>query len=437
MKWILTSAVGWGLMLYCLGQPIQAQASSVRAVFFLPFTGSQADLALDLKTAAELAVQAMSGLNQDRLRLEFADNYNHPDSARNTALRIAAEAEVKLFLGGYPSSCCRAINDVAEERGIPHLIAAASDDQLTMRPNNWTFRLNPPSSDYNDALMSWMVKVVGNQRKLAVLNEDRAAFAAALEDIKEDLHVHWSGETAILSYASGTQDFIPIIKIIRDQKPALIYLLGSGVSVARFLRQCREANYLPAAFVLGSAHLVSNRFISLAAGAAEGALAPMVWSAETNRPGVPEFLQAFTEKTGAPLDYHAAEAYAAVQVAWSVGARFKSPPSREDVRDALDQTDLNTVFGHVSFDSYKQFQRQNRTPTLAVQLQGEHWTVVWPPSQAEKQFGYPLRSWNKRDTPLKTASRDTWIALIMIFIAGLAMLSAMLKHRNLTRKINR
>jgi branched-chain amino acid transport system substrate-binding protein len=49
-----------------------------------------------------------------------------------------------------------------------------------------------------------------------------------------------------------------------------------------------------------------------------------------------------------------------------------------DVRAALDEADVVTAFGPVSFDSYDGFDRQNSLPTMVLQIRKGAFEVVWP-----------------------------------------------------------
>jgi branched-chain amino acid transport system substrate-binding protein len=68
--------------------------------------------------------------------------------------------------------------------------------------------------------------------------------------------------------------------------------------------------------------------------------------------------------------------------------------SAEDVRRALAETNINTVFGPVKFESFWGMLNQNRVPTYVVQWIDEKLELVWPKEVASKDFIYPI-DWEK------------------------------------------
>jgi branched-chain amino acid transport system substrate-binding protein len=87
-------------------------------------------------------------------------------------------------------------------------------------------------------------------------------------------------------------------------------------------------------------------------------------------------------------DYHGAEAYSALLVAADALNRAESFRSK-DIRAALDKTDLKTPFGPVKFKSYGKFERQNRLPTMVLQILNGNFESIWPIELATAKFIAP------------------------------------------------
>jgi branched-chain amino acid transport system substrate-binding protein len=90
-----------------------------------------------------------------------------------------------------------------------------------------------------------------------------------------------------------------------------------------------------------------------------------------------------------PPDYHGAEAYSALLVAADVLRRAVSYRP-ENIRTALDSTDLLTPFGPVRFTSYEKFERQNRLTTQVLQIINGKFECVWPQSHTYANFIAPF-----------------------------------------------
>ncbi len=101
-------------------------------------------------------------------------------------------------------------------------------------------------------------------------------------------------------------------------------------------------------------------------------------------------------------DYHGAEAYSALLVAADALERAESF-SPADIREALDQTVMDTPFGPVKFVTYDNFERQNGVRTHLLQIQDGKFEVIWPPDIVTTP--YAPDHWHSRKVN-RTASRD-------------------------------
>jgi len=67
-----------------------------------------------------------------------------------------------------------------------------------------------------------------------------------------------------------------------------------------------------------------------------------------------------------------------------------------DIKEALEKTDMMTVFGPIKFVTYGKHKNQNKLPTYVVQWINGHLELVWPANVAMKKFEYPvdwLKTW--------------------------------------------
>ncbi len=420
------------LILSCFFATAGLLQAATKIGVILPETGAHAGIAILERFAFETALDVSAPEDGSQLELVFADNYNNPDSARVAAERLAESPDVIALAGGYPSACCDAITRVAELHRIPYLIISASADTLTRRAGRYVFRLAPPTSDYNDGLIGWAVTVAGVHSNIVVLYDDRPQWMDAVNDIKRDLAGKWSGKVDYLSFVAGENDFSRQLTEIRHLKSGIVWLFGNTGDIARFMRRCRDAGFAPAAFVVGTVKQVNRKIISAAQGAADYSYGPAVWWFTHPYAGVEQFVRMYQERTTEPPDYHAAEAFAAIQVIQDALNRVDTV-SREDFRASLLQTDMVTALGRVKFETYRGFTNQNRVNTCAVQLRGDRWVTVWPLQFAADGYIYPMPEWSDRGE--KSDSRiPSSLVLVLIVVLIWAMLSAASRKRREIKK---
>jgi branched-chain amino acid transport system substrate-binding protein len=120
-----------------------------------------------------------------------------------------------------------------------------------------------------------------------------------------------------------------------------------------------------------------------------------LWSSDLPYPGAGNYYDKFFEIFGSAPDYHGAQAYAAMNVIADALKRSKSLTPK-DVREALANTDMMTVFGLVKFISYGKKTQQNMLPTLLLQRLQENFRVVWPKNIASKKYVFPVPGWKER-----------------------------------------
>lgn len=413
---------------------LQLQAVPEIAVI-LPETGRNAAIADMMRNAIEVAISNLQAEN-NLFAISFHDNLAVPDSAESLTRRLGSNPEIVSIIGGYPSSCAIRSAAVAETMQIPYLIISASADTLTRSGYKYTYRIAPPSTDYNDGLIGWALNVVGDERKVVIFQEDHQRSREAVTDLQNDLKSKWRSPIETAVFQTGTRDFAEHIDNLKRENPTLVFVFGATTDVARFLRQCREKDWNPVAFMLGTVWLVNNRIISLSEGAAEYIFGPALWWQNPLYPGAEKFINTFNRKVGEKPDYHAAEAYAAIQVLADAVQRYPNI-TRERMKKALDESNVTTVMGQVRFDNYRGFTQQNRTRTLAVQLQREAWKTVWPLELSDAEYVYPPPDWRDRERLKYEPEKLSLFAFVFIIATMILLVSVAIKRKELLRRMGR
>jgi branched-chain amino acid transport system substrate-binding protein len=161
------------------------------------------------------------------------------------------------------------------------------------------------------------------------------------------------------------------------------------------MRQARELKLTPKLFVGGAAGFTLPEFDQNAGKAANFVVSATLWHQVLPLPGAMDYFNRFKARYNKDTEYHGAEAYAAAYVIKDVLQRAKSF-SPEDIKQALSETKLMTVFGPVKFISYDKKTNQNRLTTYVVQWQHGKLQLIWPKNLANAKYVYPvdwLKNW--------------------------------------------
>jgi branched-chain amino acid transport system substrate-binding protein len=146
------------------------------------------------------------------------------------------------------------------------------------------------------------------------------------------------------------------------------YLMDASL----LMRQSKELDINPQAFIGGGAGHTLPEFLQNAAEASEYCMSATLWTPQVKYPGAKEFFDNFKKKFGKEADYHGAEAY------------------------ALAETNMMTAFGPVKFVSWGQFTNQNKMDTLVLQVIKKKYETVWPKDAASAPYVYPVPRWRDR-----------------------------------------
>ncbi len=369
----------------------------------LPLTGSKAKFGTMEKNAYELAkaeINAKGGINGRKIDFAYEDDTGKPDVGRAAAEKLINVDKVPMLAGGYSSSVTFAAAAVAQQYRTPFLVNTGSVDKITQPAafnlttkdgdKFYIYRLNPPVSEYASGLETMLSQVI--KPKTVFLIHENTTFgtkgAKSFAKTAAKLGIKVLGTQA---YSSGTVDFKPILLNAKKVKPDMVYMISYVMDAAMLMKQARELNFQPKLYVGAGAGFTMPAFKENAGKASEGVFSATLWHQTLPIPGAKAFYDNYIKKYGGDgPDYHGAEAYSAAYVVANVLKRCNGDYSKENIKKALDKTDMMTAFGPVKFTSYGEKIHQNKMTTYVVQWQNGALKLVWPKNLANAPIYYPI-----------------------------------------------
>ena len=373
-------------------------ADGIKVGVLLPLTGSQAKFGEIEKRSYEMAaaeINAKGGVNGKKIELLFEDDTGKPDVGRSGVEKLISREKVPVITGGYSSSVTAAAAPVAQQFKVPFVICTGSADDVTEKGYDYVFRVNPPASEYPNAVKSFLHEVGKDVKTIALLYENSAFGQSSSKSFEADAVALGLKIVVKEGYQAGAIDFKPILTKVKAANPDMIYMVSYVMDASLLMRQSKELRINPKMFVGGGAGFTLPEFAKSAGDASDGVYSATLWVDTLPFPGAKEYASNFRKKYGSETEYHGAEAYAAMYVVADALKRAKSITPR-DVRDALVKTDLKTAFGPVKFISYGKKTQQNKLDTYLVQWQKGNLEAVWPKGVATKKYIYPTPHWDKR-----------------------------------------
>src|SRR5579862_6204209 len=189
-----------------LAAPSFAQ-DEVRIGVIYPLTGAAASTGLELKNAAELAVDLINngtkGLNlpltttgglpnlkNAKIRLIFGDHQGNPQTGATEAERLISQEKVAAIVCCYFSNVTQTASQVAERSGVPFLNAESSSATLTDRGFKWFFRTTPHDNLFVTNFFEFLKDVEKKKnvsiKRIALFNEN-TLFGTETTKIEEKL----------------------------------------------------------------------------------------------------------------------------------------------------------------------------------------------------------------------------------------------------------
>lgn len=382
---------------FTLGASFSMAADTVKVGIVLPLTGPQAKFGEIEKISFDMAldeINAAGGIQGKTLELIIEDDTGRPDVGRSVVEKLITKDKVVMVGGGYSSSVTYAVAGVCQQNRMPFLVNTGSADKITASGWDYIFRLNPPVSEYASAIESLLGQVI-KPKSIAILHENSLFGTKGANSFAK--RCKKSGYKVALKqgYEHGGIDFRPVLIRVKQLNPDIIYMVSYIMDASLLMKQSKELKLTPKMFTGGAAGFTLPEFVQNAGVASEKVISATLWHQVLPYPGAMDYYDKFVARFKKPTEYHGAEAYAACYVIADVLDRAPSF-TNIDIKKALSETDMMTIFGPVRFVSYGKMKNQNRLPTYVVQWIDGKLELVWPARLATKKLEYPvdwLKTW--------------------------------------------
>src|SRR5918999_1384149 len=118
---------------------VRAQAQKLRVGVILPRSGYLSFIGQSCQKGADLAPEVIKDMLGVDIELMNADFESNVDTARTRAERLIQEG-ANVLVGPFDSGAAAAIAQVAEQRGVPHVVNIAAAPQITEQGYKFVFR---------------------------------------------------------------------------------------------------------------------------------------------------------------------------------------------------------------------------------------------------------------------------------------------------------
>ena len=323
------------------------------------------------------------------IAIKYYDDESTPARGAELAERLILQDGVQFMLGPYSSGLTKAIAPVTEEHGVPMVEANGASRSLFTNGWRYIFATLTTSEQY----LSSAIALAAETAK-AKLGKEPGELTVALafendpfsQDVRagviDDTHKHGMKIVIDDQLPRELNDMASILTKVKALKPDILVVSGHSKGAATAIRQIDEMRVqVP---ILAMTHCDSADIINKFGGAAEYTLCATQWAPTMTYSddlfgSAGDFAKLFEETYGYAPPYQAAESAAAVMVFADAFSRSGSL-DRDQVRDAISATDMETFYGGIKFDETG---KNIAKPMALYQVLDGKFKVVAPTAFAE------------------------------------------------------
>ena len=336
-------------------------------------------------------VNARGGLLGHKIKLILLDDKSDTQTAIKLYEKLITEDKVDVLLAPYSSGITEAVANVNERYKMPFVAYGAASTPIWEKGRKYIFNIVDVAENYQKGA-AHLAKQIG-VKKAAVIGEDSLFPRQSAKGAKE-----WAKQLGIEivveeNYPLKQTDFTALLQKIRSAGAEAIFSNSYFADAAAQLRQMREQNINIKLFASTVGPGLPN-FPEQLGSTAEYVLGYSQWEPLPHilkHPGMKEYIEAYEKRYGEKPNYHAGNAYGALQVTEAALKKAGSFNS-EKLREALAAIEVHSVFGRYKVDA----KGMNDHEGLTFQILRGQRKVVWPEKWAETKPELPMPDWSKR-----------------------------------------
>ena len=373
-------------------------AAPLRIGCLAPVSGFFAREGQNCKRGFDLAAPMMSDLGMP-VEILFADTESNPDRARTAAERLVGEG-AQVLIGTFDSGETSAVAQVAEQKGIPHVINIAAAPQITEQGYKFVFRNFPtgPMLVRNGfGLIKQLIAATEITPRTAVFLHVDDTFGTAMQKGVAALFPKLEMPFALtetISYDAKAKDLSVEVAKAKATNADLLLMVSHGADAIMLIREMVKQRWEPMGVMTpGSPGTYEAQFYKALGKYSDFVIANLPWI-NSRTAMSKELLDRFAKVHGDEIiELNVGFSLEAVLVAANAHKRANSGGPRE-IAEALRKTDIAEhvmIGGPIRFDEKGQ---NTGIESAALQNLNRKPTVVLPQEAAEASPVLPFPGWS-------------------------------------------
>lgn len=410
-RFVQGSAAGLGAL--ALGAPVirgRAQEPTLRCGVVTSlsgdyrFGGNLTRRGYDL-WAEEINKQGGVEINGDRYKVEMfhGDAQSRPSSGAEAAERLIIRDEVDVLFGPYTSGVTLAVQPVSAKYRVPMISGSAESPNVWLEQPRYNFGMIPAVDLSSGDSIEVLADKLGSELKTAsVVGVDEPFSKETAEGFRNGVDAAGL-ERIRFELFPGDADLSSVVTNLKADDPDLVAIGGHEDVFLNFITTARELDFRPKALMMHYG-VTSAAFVEQLGADAEDVLGISVWT--ENLPysddlfgSAKDYAELSETRWGSRPDYTEAACSASGLVLQDAVRRLGKAPrwdesTRDELVEALEETDIETFYGPVKFETEGDHYHNNTGPVpVVIQIQDGQVVPVAPEEGAEGDLVYPMSDW--------------------------------------------
>ena len=213
------------------------------------------------------------------------------------------------------------------------------------------------------------------------------------------------------AYSPGSPDYRSTLVKVKGANPDLMFMVSYVADAITLMRQSRELELTPMAFLGAGAGFSAAQFAS-EKNITQGVFSSTQWTHDVRWPGSKAWYTRYLKRFGKAPTYHAANAYESMMIMGETAA--KAGGDREKTRATLRTGKWNGIFGEVKFEDFDGYQNQRKAQMLVEQVQDGKYETVWPLEGAARSPSGLSRAGSSSEEERTVKARSSLFARFLI-----------------------
>ena len=378
---------------------LRAQSTKLKVGVLLPRSGLQGFIGQSCQKGADLAPEVIRAMLGVDIELMNADTESNVDTARTRAERLIQEG-AHVLVGAFDSGQSVAIAQVAEQRGVPHIVNIAAAPQITEQGFKFVFRNFQTAADIvreGLALIGELFQATNTVPRTAVFMHVNDTFGQAMA---RGIGAFMPRLTQLpfkivdtISYDPAAKDLTVEVSKAKASKADFVLLVSRLNDAILLRREMAKQRWNPMGVVSpGSPGMYEEQFYKTLGKLSEYCVSNVPWynpKAELTKTVEKAFLKRNPKDNLVFHGLNAGFTFEAILVAADSFKRARSTDAKT-LADAIRQTNITSKMmlgGPIKFNAKGQVEGIGSACVQNLKLRP---TVVLPVSAAETKPVFPM-----------------------------------------------